>query len=163
MAINKLEIDGRLTRDAEVKHTSNGARVIKFSLAQTERKKQGDTWVDDGASFYDVEYWAHDSDDINKFSKGQYISFIGKIKQDRWDDANGQPRSKIKITMKEIVAWEFEKKGGNVQNMSYKPDSGNGANSYQPSNKPSDKFVDDVPWQEPKKPKVYQDDLDIPF
>ena len=53
--LNHVVLIGRLTRDAELKYTSNGQAVCKFSIAVNRRKKNGDQWEDE-ASFFDIVF-----------------------------------------------------------------------------------------------------------
>ena len=48
--VNHVVLIGRCTRDAELKYTSGGMAIGKFSLAVNRKKKSGEQWVDE-ASF----------------------------------------------------------------------------------------------------------------
>lgn len=143
MGMNKVELDGRITRDGEVKYTANGNGVIKFTIAQTERKKQGNDWVDDGSSFYECEYWLHDHDNPNQFAKGQIIWFTGRLKQDQWEQ-DGQKRSKVKIVVKEILGWNWANSKSEANGPIVSP--------YEPPKAPEsspfkqDMFEDNIPF-----------------
>jgi single-strand DNA-binding protein len=87
---------GRLTRDAELKYTSGGMAVCKFSIACNKRKKQGDAWVDE-AHFFDIVLWGKQGETLNQYLvKGKQIAVDGELHQNRWEQ-EGQGRSKIEI------------------------------------------------------------------
>ena len=45
--INHVVLVGRLTRNAELKYTSGGAAVSKFSVAVNQRRKKDDQWTEE--------------------------------------------------------------------------------------------------------------------
>jgi len=87
---------GRVTRDAELKYTSAGMAVCKFSIAANSRVKSGDTWADE-ASFFDVTLFGKSGEALKQYLvKGKQVGVDGRLKQDRWEQ-DGQNRSKIYI------------------------------------------------------------------
>lgn len=96
--INKVILVGRLTRDAEQSYTQSGYALLKFSLASTRRRKQGDQWVDE-SNFFDVTLFGSRGEAIATYmTKGKQIAVEGQLKQDRWEDKNdGSKRSKVVI------------------------------------------------------------------
>lgn len=137
--INTLMIDGRIGKDAELRQAGN-YRIAKFSICHNNSKKVDGQWQDD-PMWIDCEYFMHDSDDITKFCKGAIVEINGSLKEDKWEK-DGQKRSKFKVSVSDIVFVDRE-------NIVDKTDSRNDAVPYPPTNKPSNKFVDDVPGQWP--------------
>jgi single-strand DNA-binding protein len=104
--INHVVLVGRLTRDAELKYTSGGQAVCKFSVAVNRRRKNGDQWVDE-ANFFDVVLWGRQGESLNQYLvKGKMVGVDGELRQDRWEQ-EGQSRSKV-----EIVAANIQLIGG---------------------------------------------------
>lgn len=98
---NKVIIIGRLTRDAELKYTSGGAAVCKFSVAVNEREKSGESWVD-RASFFDVTLWGRSAESLNQYLvKGKQVAVTGRLHQERWEQ-EGQSRSKVVVKAEEV-------------------------------------------------------------
>ena len=94
--INHVTLIGRLTRDAELKYTSGGQAVCKFSIAVNRRKKNGDQWEDE-ANFFDIVLWGKQGESLQTYLvKGKMIGVDGELRQDRWQQ-DGQNRSKIEI------------------------------------------------------------------
>jgi single-strand DNA-binding protein len=94
--INHVVLVGRLTRDAELKYTSNGTAVCKFGLAVNRNRKQGDQFVEE-ASFFDIVVWGRQGEAIEKYlAKGKQIAVQGELRQNRWEQ-DGQTRSKVEI------------------------------------------------------------------
>ena len=94
--VNHVILIGRLTRDAELKYTSGGMAVCKFSIAVNKKKKSGDQWVDE-ANFFDIVLWGKQGESINQYLvKGKQVAVEGELHQNRWEQ-DGQSRSKVEI------------------------------------------------------------------
>jgi single-strand DNA-binding protein len=102
MYINSVVIVGRLTRDAELKYTTSGQAVCKFSIAVNRRRKNGDQWEDE-ANFFDVVLWGKQGEALNQYlQKGKMIGVDGELRQERWIDQGSQNRSRIEIVASNI-------------------------------------------------------------
>ena len=53
----KITLHGRLTRDPELRFTTGGKAVVNFAVAQSNRKREGEEWVDKDTSFFDCVAW----------------------------------------------------------------------------------------------------------
>lgn len=52
--MSNITVDGRATADAELRFSHSGQAILSWTLAENHRKKVGDQWQDDGATFYRV-------------------------------------------------------------------------------------------------------------
>ncbi|WP_439647454.1 single-stranded DNA-binding protein [Brucepastera parasyntrophica] len=105
--VNHVILIGRLTRDSELKYTSGGMAVCKFSIAVNKRRKNGDQWVEE-ANFFDIVLWGRAGESLNQYLvKGKQVAVEGELRQNRWEQ-DGQARSKI-----EIIANNVQLLGGN--------------------------------------------------
>jgi single-strand DNA-binding protein len=151
--INHVVLVGRLTRDAELKYTTSGQAVCKFSIAVNRRRKNGDQWEDE-ANYFDIVLWGRQGESLNQYLlKGKTVGVDGELRQDRWQQ-DGQNRSKV-----EIVASNIQLLGGNPAGNSgggsgerSAGGGGNSQNNYS-SNKREDNsppnddhFTDDIPF-----------------
>jgi single-strand DNA-binding protein len=147
--LNHVVLIGRLTRDAELKYTSSGQAVCKFSIAVNRRKKSGDQWVDE-PNFFDIVLWGRQGETLNQYLvKGKLVGVDGELRQDRWEQ-DGQNRSKV-----EIVAANIQLLGGGLNGTvagsfsagssgsRQEPTHGNGG-AYNGSG--DDGFTDDIPF-----------------
>ncbi len=98
---NKVLLMGNLTRDPEVKHTSNNRAVVNFGLAVNHRYKTADGERREEVTFIDCEAWGFTAENIGKFfAKGRPIFVEGRLKLDTWEDRNdGSKRSKLKVVI----------------------------------------------------------------
>ena len=142
--INHVVLVGRLTRDAELKYTSAGQAVCKFSIAVNRRRKTGDQWVDE-PNFFDIVVWGRQGESLNQYLiKGKQVGVDGELRQDRWEQ-DGQNRSRV-----EVVANNLQLLGGGAGSGG----AGNGGPSFtgrQEGAPPStgdggDGFTDDIPF-----------------
>ena len=126
--INSLIIVGRLTRDAELKYTAAGQALSAFAVAVNRKVKRGDAWEEEG-NFFDVVYWGRGAEAVNQYLlKGKQIAIDGSLKQDRWQDSEGNNRSKVVISADNVQLL-----GGQSQN-GHAPIAGTGQ-AYQRNSK----------------------------
>lgn len=96
-SVNSLIIEGNLVRDPVLTETPKGTKVCNFTVASNRYYKQDDEYQND-VTFLDVEAWtklAMYTD--GNFSKGKGIRVVGRLKQDRWEDGEGHPHSRLKL------------------------------------------------------------------
>ena len=140
--INHVVLVGRLTRDAELKYTTGGQAICKFSIAVNRRRKQGEQWVDE-PNFFDIVLWGRQGETLNQYlQKGKQVGIEGELRQDRWEQ-DGQNRSRV-----EVVANNLQLLGGG----SGVSNSGGGSPSYGARQDTAEAagnnedFTDDIPF-----------------
>ena len=109
--LNSILIEGNLVRDPLLRSTSKGTQVCTMSLASNRYFKQ-ETGFEKEVSFFDVETWARLAEACYaKGRKGRGIRVVGRLKQDRWNDPDGKPRSRITIVAEHVEFRPEFKKG----------------------------------------------------
>lgn len=99
--INSVALTGNLTRDPELRHTSNGTAVATLGLAVNSREKKGDDWVD-RADFFDVTIWGRRAESCAEYlRKGSPVAVTGRLRQETWE-TDGNKRSKVLISAREV-------------------------------------------------------------
>jgi single stranded DNA-binding protein len=77
--LNNVVLQGRLTRDPEVRYTPSGTPVATLGLAVNNRMKQGDEWKDDPC-FIDVVVFGKQAESCGEYlSKGQPVLIEGRL------------------------------------------------------------------------------------
>ena len=110
--LNSVLIEGNLTRDPELSYTGKGTAVVKLGVANNRYFKQEDE-LQKETSFFDVTVWGRQAEICEQYlKKGRGVRVVGRLKQDRWQDPEGNPRSKVEIVA-EHVEFRPEKKNGN--------------------------------------------------
>lgn len=98
-----ITIVGNLTREPELRFTKSGDAVVNLSVAVNERVKQGDDWVDGEPSYYDLKVWRKLAENVaENLNKGDRIVAVGKMKIEKFEDKEGNQRSKPVMTVDEI-------------------------------------------------------------
>jgi len=107
--MNQIVIMGRLTRDPELRHTSNGTAVASFSLAVD----RGYTPKDGGerlTDFIDVVAWRNSAEFVSKyFTKGQMAAVTGRLQIRDWTDKDGNKRKSAEVIADNIYFTESKK------------------------------------------------------
>lgn len=152
--INQVILVGRLTRDAELRYSSGGMAVCKFSIAVNRRKRSGEQWVDE-ANFFDIAYFGKAAEAVNQYlQKGKQVAVQGELRQNRWEQ-DGQSRSKVEIAANnvQLLGGGGSGGGGNYQQRGPAQQQQGGGNfgsfnapPQQGSPAPSVDFEDDIPF-----------------
>lgn len=96
-SLNSILLEGNLTRAPEVRQLPRGSTVCQFTVASNRFYKSGDN-MEKEVSFFDVETWSGLAERCGgELDKGRGVRVVGRLKQDRWVDPEGQNRSKVKI------------------------------------------------------------------
>ena len=95
---NKAIIIGHLTRDIELRSISGGTQVGKFTLAVNDSYTSKAGEKKESVAFIDCQAWGKTAENIAKYvGKGSALMVEGKIKQDTWEDKDGNKRSKLYV------------------------------------------------------------------
>lgn len=93
--LNKVAIMGRITRDLELKTTTNGNSVVSFSIATDRNYKENGEFPTD---FFEVVAWRKTAEFIcNYFGKGQLIAIEGTLQTRKFTDNNNVERKVTEI------------------------------------------------------------------
>lgn len=105
---NLTILTGRITKDLELKQAGQ-TQVTNFSMAVDNPFKKDDT------SFFDIVAFGKTAQLLNDYcGKGSKVLIEGNLKQDRFQDKEGNNRSVVRVIANRI---EFlDNKGSNQQN-----------------------------------------------
>lgn len=144
--VNEVVLVGRLVRDAELKYTSAGTAVSKFSIAVNRSRKKGDTWEEE-AHFFDTVLWGRQAEAVVKYlTKGQQVVIKGELRLNRWTDKEtGQNRSKVEINA-DTVQLVGGKKNADAGGNSGGFGNQSGDKSYKDEYGGPEDFEDDIPF-----------------
>jgi single-strand DNA-binding protein len=97
---NKVLLMGNLTRDPELRYTSNNQAVANFGLAVNRRFTTSNGEQREETTFVDCEAWGRQGEVISQYlSKGRPIFIEGRLRLDQWQDQQGQNRSRLKVVV----------------------------------------------------------------
>jgi single-strand DNA-binding protein len=140
--LNQVIIIGRLTRDPEIKYTSTGTPVTKFSIANNAGYNQGNE-KKDVVNFFDINVWGNQAENCSKYlKKGSQVAIDGHLRQNRWvDQATGKNVSKVEIVANSV---QFLTSGG--QKTDGQPQNYSGPVNQNPSDE-NKTFIPN-PWND---------------
>jgi len=100
--LNSILVEGNLVRDPELSYTTKGTAVCKFSVACNRFFKQEEEMQKE-VSYFDVSTWARLAEVCGEYlKKGRGVRVVGRLRQDRWTDPEGKPRSRIEIVAEHV-------------------------------------------------------------
>jgi len=100
--LNSVLIEGNLVRDPELSYTPKGTAVCKFSVACHRAFKQ-DEQLQKEVSYFEVSTWTRLAEVCGEYlKKGRGVRVVGRLKQDRWADADGKPHSRLFIVAEHV-------------------------------------------------------------
>ncbi len=113
VSFNRVVLAGNLTRDPELRFTSNGIPVCEFGLAVNRVRSKSEE-----VDFFDITAWRELGETIANYKKkGDPILLEGRLQYRTWEAQDGSKRSKV-----DVVA-------DNVQFLGGRADSDDGAAS----------------------------------
>ena len=90
--MNRVELTGGITKDPEIRYTSNGLSNLRFVVA-VDRPIQRDTNGNRQADFISCVAFGQQADFMSRYiRKGYMIAVEGRIQTRSYDDQNGQKR-----------------------------------------------------------------------
>ena len=106
--LNSISIVGYLTKDVEVRYTTNNKAVTDFTIACNE--------IGDGVDFIKCQVWGKQAENLGKYtSKGDLVSINGKLRADSFEDKEGNRRTKTYILASEIGYLTTKKRGEKIE------------------------------------------------
>jgi len=95
-SFNKVMLMGNLTRDPELRYTTNGSAVANFGLAMNRKYKVGDELKEE-VCFVEITVWGRQGENCAEYlSKGRPAFVEGYLKFSTWE-SDGQKRNKLEV------------------------------------------------------------------
>ncbi|MDD3903119.1 MAG: single-stranded DNA-binding protein [Spirochaetia bacterium] len=100
--LNVVALVGRLTRESELRFSSGGMAICRFSIAVNRRKRTADNKWEDEANFFDCTMFGKSAEAMNQYlEKGRQVSILGELRQSRWEQ-DGQTRTRVEIAVNSL-------------------------------------------------------------
>lgn len=169
---NKVLLIGNLTRDVELRYTQSGTAIGKFGIATNRKWKDRASGEDrEEVMFVDVNVFGRSAEIANQYlSKGRRVFVEGRLVLERWNDQNGQPRSKHSIHADTVQFLDSKGSGeGGGGGASYGNSGGDDYaqgyddGGYQAPAAPRASAPAAQPPKRPTPPQVDINDDEIPF
>lgn len=119
MALNTIILQGRLTKDPDLRSTTTGKKVCSFTIAV-------DRGRNNGAYFIPCVAWETRGEFVNNyFLKGDPILVQGQLSTRQYDDKDGNKRTAYEVTVREVNFCggkkEKESSGSNLDDLKHFP------------------------------------------
>lgn len=106
--LNNAILMGRLTADPELKHTTTGIAVTRFTLAVDRNYVKSGT--ERQTDFIDIVAWRSTAEFVSKyFHKGQLVAVQGSIQTGSYQDREGNKRKSFEIVADNVYFAESKK------------------------------------------------------
>ena len=110
--MNKVILNGRLTKEVEFRATPDGTSISSFTIAVNRKyKDQNGNYPTD---FINCKAFRNTAEFINKyFHKGDRINIEGEIRTGSYDDKDGNKRYTFDVIANEVEIVELKKQEEN--------------------------------------------------
>lgn len=101
-SLNSILLEGVLKEDPIKKDLPEGGSVCEFTVASDRFYKKNNE-LEKEVSYFEVEAWSKMGEAcLKSLKKDRGVRVVGRIKQDRWTDADGIERSKVKVVAEHV-------------------------------------------------------------
>lgn len=96
--MNKVHLIGNLTKDVDLKYTKHNTPVASYTIAvNTGYGELQET------NYFNIKTWGKSGEFVSKyFKKGQPIALTGRLKNNNYEDKNGNKKYTIEIVTEDI-------------------------------------------------------------
>lgn len=113
-SFNRVILLGRLARDVELTYSASGVAIGKVGLAVNDKRKDRDGQYVDEVTFVDLTMFGRTAEVASEYtSKGKSLLVEGRLKQDRWENNEGEKRTKLHVIVEKLQLLGGGSGGGN--------------------------------------------------
>lgn len=148
-SLNRVFLMGNLTRDIEVRHTSQNMAIAKMSLAVNRKFKTQSGEQREEVTYVDCDAFGRTAEVMAQYlRKGRPVFIEGRLKLDQWQDQQGNKRNKLFVVVESFQFVDSGQGGGQGGGGSgggggYSSGGGGGGGGYDSDPVPPD---DDIPF-----------------
>lgn len=158
--INNVVLVGRLTKDADLRYTSNGTAVASFTVAVNRSFKKDNE--DQKADFINCVAWRKTAEALANFTKkGSLVGVEGQIQTRSYENKEGQKVYVTEVNAREVKFLE-SKKTGAQDDLGSSQTNTQSSNSNQNYARNQSQNADRDPFESNGQPIDISDD-DLPF
>ena len=100
--LNSVLIEGNLCREPELRYTPQGTPICTLVVASNRSYKLDGERVEEVSFVEGVTAGKLATVCAEHLTKGRGVRLVGRIKQERWEDADGNARSKVVIVAEHV-------------------------------------------------------------
>ncbi len=105
---NRVNLIGNLGMDPQVRETSNGKKMARFTIATSEnyRNNKGEKVTE--TQWHNIVAWGNQVSYIEKYlEKGQQVAIEGKLTHREYQNSNNEKRYITEIVVHEILILKY--------------------------------------------------------
>lgn len=115
MALNHIDLMGRLVADPELRKVGDDVSVVSFRMAVDRDRKNKDTGERE-ADFINVSAWRSTADFIAQyFAKGDMMVVSGRLQSRMYEDKDGNKRSAYDVVADTVYFGASKKESGQTE------------------------------------------------
>lgn len=166
--MNKVILIGNLTRDPEIKATSTGKKLARFSIAVNDGKTADGK---DLTQYFNLTAWERTAEIIEMYvKKGHKICVVGNLQNRSWDKPDGTKGYATEIVVRELEmltskleAERINSQNLNANNNSYPGDNSNTSANTSNSNPSGNNDDNNNNYSQEKEelPEINVDDINV--
>ena len=121
--LNSVLLEGNLCRDPELRYTPKGTPVCTLVVASNRSYKvEGER--QDEVSFIETTAWGKLATVCAEhLTKGRGVRIVGRLKQERWEDADKNTRAKVLIVAEHVEFQPRRRAAAGGQNGAAEPET----------------------------------------
>jgi len=102
--LNKVLLAGNLTRNPELRHTSNNFAVTDLRLAVNRKYKASNGENQEEVCYVSIVVWGKQAENCEKYlSKGSSVFVEGRLQYDEWEDKEkGQKVNRLRVVAERV-------------------------------------------------------------
>jgi single-strand DNA-binding protein len=136
---NRVILAGNMTRDPELRFTSNGIPVCDFGLAVNRVRSKSEE-----VDFFDITAWRELGETIANYKKkGDPILVEGRLQYRTWEAQDGSRRSKVDVVADNV---QFLPRSGDAGEGGVPPGEGQRARRSRDDVDLNEEDFDDIPF-----------------
>ena len=105
---NRVNLIGNLGMDPQVRETSNGKKMARFTIATSEsyRNNKGEKVTE--TQWHNIVTWGNQANYVEKYlEKGQQVAIEGKLTHREYQNSNNEKRYITEIVVHEILILRY--------------------------------------------------------
>jgi single-strand DNA-binding protein len=103
MSFNKITIVGYLGQDPTLRYTPQGTAVCNFSVATTEKRKNGRGELEEHTIWFRITAWGRQAEVAAEYlAKGRQVYVEGRLRLEQYTDREGNPRTSPEVNASDI-------------------------------------------------------------
>ncbi|MFA6603872.1 MAG: single-stranded DNA-binding protein [Patescibacteria group bacterium] len=104
MNLNRAMIIGNLTRDPEIRTTTNGQNVASFGVATNHSWTDASGQRQEKAEFHNIVAWSKLAEICGQYlTKGRKVYVEGRLQTREWTGQDGQKRNRTEIVADNVI------------------------------------------------------------